>query len=156
MTRLVLAASVTLVTLLGGCPRPRPAAAPGTAGGGSNAPAVMAKKLSLSWGITVEPGSEMSKIFLATTDETGKQVSHQVGTYKGRCAAFAPAADMKALTGVACTTGGGGTELHAVHRVDEVIILQMGTTPGATPDPMAREEVTRIQIPTGVAVEVAR
>jgi hypothetical protein len=42
-----------------------------------------------------------------------------------------------------------------VHRIDELVVVQMGTMPGATPDPMAREEVTRIKIPTGIAVEIA-
>jgi hypothetical protein len=61
---------------------------------------------------------------------------------------------MNALTGVGCVTGGGGTELHAVHRADEIVIVQMGTTPGVAPDPMGREEVTRVKIPVGVAIEV--
>jgi hypothetical protein len=124
-----------------------------TAGTGTSSAAVQAKKLQLSWGISQE--GELADIYLATTDETGKQVSHQVGRYKGKCEPFLPAQEMNALTGVRCATSGGGTEIHAVHRADEIVIVQLGTTPGVAPDPMAREEVTRVTIPTGVAVEVA-
>jgi hypothetical protein len=125
----------------------------GTAGAGSSGPALQPKKLLVSWGITQE--GDLADIFLATTDETGKQVSHQVGRYKGKCERITPAKEMNALTGVGCVTGGGGTELHAVHRAGEIVIVQMGTMPGTAPDPMAREEVTRVQIPTGIAVELA-
>jgi hypothetical protein len=124
-----------------------------TAGTGTSGAAVQAKKLQLSWGIS--PEGELADIYLATTDETGKQVSHQVGRYKGKCEPFLPAKEMNALTGVRCVTSGGGTEIHAVHRADEIVIVQLGTTPGVAPDPMAREEVTRVTIPTGVAIEVA-
>jgi hypothetical protein len=131
---------------------------PTTASGGTGestavAPALPAKKLVLSWGIS--PVGELADIFLATTDETGKQVSHKIGRYKGTCEKFTPAKEMNALTGVACRTGGGGTELHAVQRGDEVVVVVMGTTPGVAPDPMAREAVTSVSIPTGIAVEVA-
>ena len=64
---------------------------------------------------------------------------------------------MSALTGASCTTsGGGGTELHAVVRPDEIIVMQMGITPGATPDPMSREQVASIKIPLGISVELAK
>lgn len=147
MTRLTIA---LLACALAGCPAKK---ANTTTGGTS----VLAKKIVLSWGISQEgQGDEqMGDIYLATTDETGKQLSHQVGRYKGKCVPITPAKEMNALTGVACTTGGGGTELHAVKRADEIVVVQLGTTPGAAPDPMAREEVTRVAIPTGVAVEVA-
>src|SRR3954470_3258748 len=82
-----------------------------TTGSGSGGPALLVKKVSLSWG--VQPDGEMADIFLVTTDETGKQVSNPVGRYKGKCSPIKPAAEMGAITGVACVTGGGGTELHA-------------------------------------------
>jgi len=147
MTRLAIVLLACAVTAA--CPAP-PKSGVATGAGG---PAIPAKRLLLSWGIS--PDGELADIFLATTDETGKQVSHQIGRYKGTCARFTPAKEMNALTGVACVTGGGGTELHAVHRGGEIVIVQMGTTPGVAPDPMAREEVTRVQVPAGVAVEVA-
>ena len=147
MTRLAIALVACAVTAA--CS----AGKQGAGGAGSAGPAPLARKLILSWGISQE--GELSDIFLATTDETGKQVSHNVGRYKGTCAKLTPAKEMNALTGVGGGTGGGGTELHAVHRANEIVIVQMGTMPGVAPDPMAREEVTRIEIPTGVAVEVA-
>ena len=116
---------------------------------------VIAKKVALSWGI--EKQGELADIFLATTDETGKQVSTSIGRYKGTCTTITPAKDMNALTGASCTTsGGGGTELHAVVRPDEIIVMQLGVTPGATPDPMAREQVTSVKIPLGISVEAAK
>jgi hypothetical protein len=148
MTRLMIALVACVVTAA--CPAGKKG---GTAGSGSSGPALQPKKLLVSWGITQE--GDLADIFLATTDETGKQVSHQVGRYKGKCERITPAKEMNALTGVGCVTGGGGTELHAVHRAGEIVIVQMGTTPGVAPDPMAREEVTRVQIPTGIAVELA-
>jgi hypothetical protein len=149
MTRLTFA----LVLIAAACSGKSKGGTTTGGGSGSDGPAVMAKKIALSWGIT--PQGEMADIYLATTDETGKQLSHAVGTYKGKCAVFTPAKEMTALTGVSCTTSGGGTELHAVRRLDEIVVVQMGTQPGVTPDPMAREEVTHIKIPTGIAVEVA-
>ena len=111
------------------------------------------KKVVVGWGF--QPDGDMTEVFLAITDETGKQVSHPVGKYKGKCEKSTPAKEMNALTGAACTTGGGGTELHAVVQNNNVIVLQMGTQPGKTPDPMAREQVTSINFPLGAAVEVA-
>ena len=36
---------------------------------------------------------------------------------------------------------------------DEIIVLKMRVDDGVTPDPMAREEVTRVKVPTGIAIE---
>jgi hypothetical protein len=150
MTRLMIALVAVVTTTA--CPAGTKQGST-TGSGSSSSPALQPKKLLLSWGISQD--GEMADIFLATTDETGKQVSHQIGRYKGKCEKFTPGKEMNALTGVSCVTGGGGTELHAVHRADEIVIVQMGTTPGVKPDPMAREELTRVPIPTGIGVEVA-
>jgi len=126
----------------------------GATGAGEGA-SVPAKKVVLSWGI--EKHGEVSDIFLATTDETGKQVSHPVGSYKGDCTVFTPAPEMNAITGVACRTGQTGetgTELHAVVQGGvDVIIVKLAVAPGVTPDPMAREEVTRVTVPLGAKIE---
>ncbi|HEX2689196.1 MAG TPA: hypothetical protein VHN14_21390 [Kofleriaceae bacterium] len=120
---------------------------------GTREPPVMAKRVALSWGI--EQHGETADIFLATTDETGKQISHPLGRYKGECTVMRPAREMNAVTGVACRTGGTGTELHAViQRGQEVVILKLGIDPGVTPDPMAREEVMRVTVPLGAQIEV--
>ena len=149
MTRLMIALLASV--LAAACPAGKQGGGTGT---GSNVgPALQPKRLLVSWGITQE--GELADIYLATTDETGKQVSHPVGRYKGKCSKITPAKEMNALTGVACVTGGGGTEIHAVHRADEIVVVQLGTMPGVTPDPMAREELKSVKIPIGVAVDVA-
>lgn len=148
MTRLTIA---LVACALAACPAGKK---PDTAGPGSAAePALQPKKLIVSWGIT--PVGELADIFLATTDETGKQVSHSVGRYKGNCEKFSPAKEMSALTGVKCASGAGGTELHAVHRGDQIVVVQMGITPGVAPDPMSRQEIQRVPVPVGIGVEAA-
>jgi hypothetical protein len=146
MTRLLMS-SLLLIAACGGKTAPSP---PPTSG---SAP-VLAKKVVLSWGIT--PKGEISEVYLTTTDETGKAVSHGLGGYKGTCTPFTPPKEMNAITGVTCVTGGGGTDLHAmVQGGEEIVVLKLGTNPGETPDPMGRVEVTRIKIPLGIAVEAA-
>src|SRR5262245_46510887 len=81
-------------------------------GSGSEAAVVYGKKIVVSWGIQKQASS--AEVFLETTDETGHQVSHAVGTFPGECTVIQPAETMKALSGVACKTGGSGTEIHAV------------------------------------------
>jgi hypothetical protein len=145
MTRLVIG----LVFLASCSGAAKPAATTGEPSGGSE---ILAKKVSLSWGI--EKHGEMADIFLATTDETGKQISHPLGRWKGDCTVSTPGKDMNAVTGVACRTGGTGTELHAViEKGEDIVILKLGIDEGVTQDPMAREEVTRIKVPLGAKIE---
>jgi hypothetical protein len=137
------------------------AACSGTARTGSTSGAgepIIAKRVALSWGIEkqAQGGEAMADVFLAMTDETGKQVSHPLGRYKGTCTVITPAREMNALTGVACRTGPTGTELHAVLESGQnVVILKLGIDEGVKQDPMAREEVTRIKVPAGAKVEVS-
>lgn len=124
-----------------------------TTGAGDGTP-IVAKRISVSWGI--EKQGEMADIFLATTDETGKQVSHPLGRYKGECTVITPAKEMNAISGVACRTGGTGTELHAVvEHGEDIVIVKLGIDQGVTPDPMAREEVARVKVPLGAKIEAA-
>jgi len=144
MTRLAL--TLTFLAACGAPTKPGPT-------GASSGPAVMAKRVAVSWGI--EPHGEMADLFLATTDETGKQVSHSLGRYKGACAVITPAQAMKALTGVACRTGPTGTELHAVvENGTEIVVLKLGIDAGVTPDPMSRNEVMRIKVELGTKIEL--
>jgi len=144
MTRLAIAL-VFLASCSGG-------AKPGATTGSNSGTAIVAKKVVLSWGI--EKHGEMCDIFLATTDETGKQVSHPLGRWKGDCTVSTPAAGMNAVTGVACRTGGTGTELHAViEQGEDIVILKLGIDEGVTPDPMSREEVMRVKVPLGTKIE---
>lgn len=117
-------------------------------------PALYAKKISLSWALQkAESGTE---IFLAITDETGKQVSYSLGTYDGDCKRQMPAADMKAMMGVACTTTAGAVELHVVAHDRDIAVLKLrvDSNASAAPDPLSREQVQHIKVPEGVAVEV--
>lgn len=126
----------------------------GSTTGSGDGPSVMAKKVALSWGI--EKQGEMADLFLATTDETGKQISHPLGRYKGDCTVITPAKEMNAISGLACRTGGTGTELHAViERGEDIVILQLGIDQGVTPDPMARQEIKRVKVPGGAKIELA-
>jgi hypothetical protein len=144
MTRLVIT-----LAFLASCSAPaKPDAKPGS----SEAAPIIAKRVAVSWGI--EPKGEFADIFLATTDETGKQVSHSLGRYKGICTVAAPGKEMKALTAVDCRTGGTGTELQAVVEHGEyIVVVKLGIDQGVTPDPMARDEVMRVKVPPGAKIE---
>jgi len=115
--------------------------------------ALYAKKISVSWGIS--PKGSSAEVFLQTTDETGKQTSYPVGTFEGTCQIIKPAQEMKALTGVNCTAGNAGVELHAVVNDADIVVLKLKVQVGVTPDPMAREEVTRVKAPSGASIEAA-
>jgi hypothetical protein len=111
----------------------------------------LVKKTVLSWGFSVE-GTD-TDVFLATTDETGAQVSHPVGRYPGTCEKLTAAKEMNAIIAAKCATEGqAGVEIHAVKQNNEIIILKMSA---ATADPMAREEVKRVTITLGAAIEAA-
>jgi hypothetical protein len=148
MMRLVISLALVVCSCARGAGGPA-AQAVGT--GPVNAPGP--KKLALSWGI--EQHGPSADVFLATTDETGKQVSHPLGTYRGVCSVITPAAEMNAVTGVGCRDGARGTELHAViQNGEDVVILKLGVDEGVKQDPMAREEVTRVKAPPGAKVQV--
>jgi hypothetical protein len=142
MKRLVLA-----ILIIAACSGGKKKQDTTAAGSGS---AIYAKRLVVSWGIA--PKGTSAEIFLQTTDETGKQTSYPVGTFDGTCQVIKPAEDMKALTGVNCT---GGIELHAVVNDADIVVLKLKVQVGVTPDPMAREEVTRVKAPAGAAIEAA-
>lgn len=123
-----------------------------TTGGGGGGTPIIAKRVSLSWGVT--PQGEMADLFLQTTDETGQQVSHELGRWKGTCTKVEPAAGTNALIVLDCRTGETGTQLQAIlHGGDEIVIMKLGIEGGVAGDPMSREEVKRIKIPLGAKVE---
>ena len=135
-----LAIAISLVAACSGGKK-----SPANAGSGSGSGSTMyAKQFSLSWGITQNAGK--ADIFLQTTDETGKQLSYPLGTYDGECKTITPAAEMKALTAVSCSSG---IELDAVVQGSDIVVLK-----GKGSDPMAREEVTRVGAPPGAKIEV--
>jgi hypothetical protein len=121
--------------------------------GSGEAAAPGAKRFAVSWGI--EQHGSAADVFLATTDETGKQVSHPLGTYQGVCSVITPAPEMNAVTGVGCRDGATGTELHAIiEHGEEIVIVKLHVDEGVKLDPMAREEVTRIKVPLGAKVQI--
>jgi hypothetical protein len=120
-------------------------------GAEGSAPAMMAKKVAVSWGIT--QGVDSSDVFLQVTDETGAQVSHPAGTYPGVCKVIVPAIEMHAVMAVACAFGGTTWQLQAIVRGEDIIVMKVRADDGAKPDPMAREEVTRVTAPPGAAIE---
>ena len=150
MTRLAIAPVFVLLAACGGGTK-----SPAKPTGDSTGAPIIAKKIAVSWGIS--PQGEMADLFLETTDETGRQVSHELGRYKGVCTKIIPAKEMNALTAVSCTAGGGGTELQAVAKGgDEIVVLKLGFEAGKPSDPMAREIVTTVKVPLGVSIEVGK
>lgn len=132
-------------------PQPDRKGAAGAGSGEVTAPG--AKRFAVSWGIEQHGGA--ADLFLATTDETGKQVSHPLGTYQGVCSVITPAREMNAVTGVGCKDGATGTELHMiVEHGQEVVVVKLRVDEGVKQDPMAREEVTRIKVPLGAKVQI--
>lgn len=122
----------------------------GPEGSGSD---ILPKKVVVSWGIAQQGTS--SDVYLQTTDETGKQVSYPLGTYLGTCQVIQPAAEMRALTGVNCTAGSVGVELHLIIKAPDIIVVKMPVELGIAPDPMSREEIKRVTVPAGAAIEAA-
>jgi len=118
-----------------------------TTGAGSQA--IYPKTMRLSWGLKAAETGDKIDVFLQTTDETGGQQSFPVGTYGGPCKVIAPAAAMKAVSGVGCP----GVELHAVIANSDVVVLKLDLSGGSAPDPMARVEITRVAAPPGAAIE---
>jgi hypothetical protein len=111
-----------------------------------------AKRVSVSWGVSQQ--GEMADLYLQTTDETGGQVSHELGRWKGECAPGQAPPAMNALITLNCKTGSTGTQLQVVtHGGDELIVMKLGIGEGAAADPMAREEVKRIKVPLGAKIE---
>lgn len=149
MTRLLMS-----LVLIAACSGGKKSESTGPGSGTGSGTAILVKKIVISWGIS--PKGDLADIYLATTDETGKQISNSVGSYKGTCTPFKPDPEMTAITGVKCETGGGGTEIYAsVQGGEEIVVTMVGFDAGRKADPMGRKEISRIKIPLGIAVEAA-
>ena len=149
-TLTVVAAAAVLGTL-GACHHKADPVKPGDGSGGDSGPAILAKRVQVSWGIQQAPTS--ADVYLQTTDETGAQVSHALGTFPGQCTAVLPAAPMNALIAVDCLDGARGLELQVTAQQGHITVLRMHVDQGVTPDPMAREEVTSFSVPPGAGVQ---
>jgi hypothetical protein len=122
-------------------------------GSGSDGSAVMyAKKVVVEWGLQASEDKSKVEVFLQTNDDEGKQVSYPVGSYDGECRVFHPAPEMNAVSGVACSVGANIIELHAIVHDEDIVVVRLHSDPTHPPDPMAREEVTRIKIPRGTGI----
>src|SRR5512140_1237945 len=100
-----------------------------TAGSGSGSQALYAKKISVSWGVSPGDGGQAS-VFLQTTDETGKQTSYPVGSYTGDCKPMKPAAELKAVSGIACTANAQVVELDATVSGEEIVVMKGSAAQG--------------------------
>jgi hypothetical protein len=149
MMRLALAFVLVVAACSGKSKQATSSGGTGSDGSGT----FLAKKVIVSWGIEQQGAS--GNVYLQTTDETGRQVSHSVGTYPGQCVKTSPAPEMKAIIAAICKDGATGTELHAVQQDADLIVLKMRIEDGVAADPMAREEVTRVKTPTGASVTAA-
>jgi hypothetical protein len=123
-----------------------------TSGAGTGSgPAIYAKKIVMSWGL--QKHDQGADVFLQVTDETGAMKSYPLGTYEGDCKVITPAPEMKAVSAVACNRPATGVEIDAVTTDEEIIILKVNTQSGVAPDPMSRQELTRVKAPGGAAIE---
>jgi hypothetical protein len=130
---------VLAIAVLAACPGKKKDSSTIATGSGTGLTHLV-KKTVVSWGFS-QTGAN-TDVFLATTDETGAQVSHPVGGFPGTCEKITAAKEMNAIIAAKCATEGqAGIELHAVKQTNEIIVLKMS---GATADPMAREERPRL------------
>jgi hypothetical protein len=136
---------------LAGCPKNAPAPATPAAGSGSDVVAVLVKKIAV--GFQASKAGAKSEVFLTVTDETGAASSRSVGTYPGECAVIGARPDFDAISAIRCKQGAAGTELQAVARNGEVIVVRLPADEGVKQDPMARDEVMRITAPVGAKIE---
>ncbi len=97
---------------------------------------------------------DLSHVFLAVMDETGKTLSYPVPDVPGACAQIAP--DGADLLTLECKGAAGTTRLHAIKQGQDVVVLKETLAPGASPDPMNRDEVQRVTMPVDSKIEVAK
>jgi hypothetical protein len=143
--------AIALALIACGCPGKKKEPTTVATGSGTGLTHLV-KKTVVSWGFSVD--GQHTEVFLATTDETGSQISHPVGKFPGTCEKLTTVAkEFNAIIAARCAAEGkAGVELHAVKQLSDVIVLKM---PFETADPMAREEVTRVAITLGAAIEGA-
>jgi hypothetical protein len=144
--------AIALVIALAGCPGGKKNEPTTVATGSGTGLTHLVKRTIVSWGFS--PDGQSTDVFLAATDETGSQTSHPVGKFPGKCEKLTTVPkEMNAILAARCAVEGkAGVELHAVRQQNEVIVLKM---PFETSDPMAREEVVRVAIALGAAIEGA-
>lgn len=110
-----------------------------------------AKRITVNWGF--EPNGANTDVYLSLTDETGKQTSHSVGSFPGKCQRSNPKAELHALTAAICIPGSGFVDLEVVVQGgSQLVVLELDS---ANPDPMANKRIKEISFPLGAAVEAS-
>jgi hypothetical protein len=131
----------------------RPAATtPDEPGDAGSAPV---KRVLLAWSLEPLPSGTRTKVYLTTTDEMGRAVSHPVGEFDGTCTDVGAIELYRATLAVTCGQAGTGVQLHAVAGRGEVLVLAMDVAEGSEPDPMARRQITRVGTPIDAAISAA-
>jgi hypothetical protein len=143
MTRLLLA-----VALLAACGHHKPTDQPKSDAG---LPPLI-KSVAVSF--QSQADGDLSHVFLAAMDETGKTLSYPVADVPGACASIAP--DGKDLVTLECKASAGTTRMHAIQQGQDVVILKETIAPGASPDPMNRDEVQRVTMPVDSKIEASK
>ena len=101
-----------------------------------------------------QAAGDVSHVFLAAMDETGKTLSYPVADVPGTCAPIA--ADGKDLLTLECKSSAGTTRMHAIQQGQDVVVLKETIAAGASPDPMNRDEVQRVTMPVDSKIEAAK
>jgi hypothetical protein len=105
------------------------------------------KRVHLAWSLEPLPSGTQTKVYLTTTDEMGRAVSHPVGDFDGTCTDVGGIELYRAVIAVTCGASGRGIQLHAVAGRGEVLVMAMDVAEGTEPDPMARRQIARIETP---------
>lgn len=117
-------------------------------------------RATVSWGMSPAPPkgavATRTEVFLAVTDEMGRQVSYPLGIYDGACVVLGPLAQYSAMTAISCMNAGAGFQLHAGNNRTEIVVMRMAVRDGVEPDPLARDHVTTVPVPLGAKIEAAK
>lgn len=100
------------------------------------------------------PGSDVRRVdvFLAVTDERGHTSSHPLGNFEGDCRTVPANRENQSIAAMQCWQTGRGFLLEAIADRGEVLVVSLPLAEGIPPDPMAREEVTRVRVEPGAAI----
>jgi len=121
-------------------------------------PPLMERQVHLAWSTEPDssPGAEppKQKVYLAVTDERGRTNSYPLGSLAGTCSELGADQTFRTATAFQCSWHGTGVQLQAVVGTGELLVMSMNVTEGAEPDPMARTQIARVEIPVGAKITV--
>jgi hypothetical protein len=109
---------------------------------------------SVAISLQAQADGDVSHVFLAAMDETGKTLSYPAGDAPGACASIAP--DGADLVTLECKAAAATTRIHAIKQGQDVVVLKETVAAGAAPDPMNRDEVQRVTMPVDSKIEAAK